>query len=113
MFEPVRRTRARSTSPSPARADLMLIAPASATTIARLAHGLADDMLSLTVLATKAPVLVAPAMDSQMWEAAATQANVATLQRRGVSFVGPAAAASPAATSAPAGSRSPRRSSAP
>jgi phosphopantothenoylcysteine decarboxylase / phosphopantothenate---cysteine ligase len=72
------------------RADLVLIAPATATTIARLAHGLADDFLSLTVLATKAPVLVAPAMDSQMWEAAATQANVATLKERGATFVGPA-----------------------
>jgi phosphopantothenoylcysteine decarboxylase/phosphopantothenate--cysteine ligase len=71
------------------RADLVVIAPASATTLARLAHGLADDMLSLTVLATKAPVLVAPAMDSQMWEAIATQENVATLERRGVDFVGP------------------------
>ena len=71
------------------RADLLIVAPATATTIARLAHGLADDMLSLTVLATKAPVLVAPAMDSQMWEAAATRENVETLKRRGVEFVGP------------------------
>jgi phosphopantothenoylcysteine decarboxylase/phosphopantothenate--cysteine ligase len=72
------------------RTDLILIAPASATTIARLAHGLADDFLSLTCLASKAPLLVAPAMDSQMWEAAATQENVETLRRRGVTFVGPA-----------------------
>jgi phosphopantothenoylcysteine decarboxylase/phosphopantothenate--cysteine ligase len=71
------------------RADMILIAPASATTIARIAHGLADDLVSLTVLATRAPVLVAPAMDSQMWEAPATQANVETLRSRGVSFVGP------------------------
>lgn len=71
------------------RADLVIVAPATATTLARLAHGLADDMLSLTVLATKGPVLVAPAMDSQMWEAAATQDNVETLKRRGVEFVGP------------------------
>jgi phosphopantothenoylcysteine decarboxylase / phosphopantothenate---cysteine ligase len=73
------------------RADLVVIAPASATTIARLAHGLADDFLSLTVLATKAPVLVAPAMDTQMWEAAATRSNVVVLKSRGVVFVGPAA----------------------
>ncbi len=73
------------------RADLVIIAPATATTIARLAYGLADDMLSLTVLATRAPILVAPAMDTQMWEAAATQANVATLRERGVAFVGPEA----------------------
>ncbi len=72
------------------RADLVLIAPASATTLARIANGLADDFLSLTVLATKAPVLVAPAMDSHMWEAAATQANVATLEARGVVVIGPA-----------------------
>ena len=73
------------------RAGLVIVAPATATTIARLAYGLADDMLSLTVLATRAPVLVAPAMDSQMWEATATQANVATLRERGFAFVGPEA----------------------
>ncbi|RLC56072.1 MAG: bifunctional phosphopantothenoylcysteine decarboxylase/phosphopantothenate--cysteine ligase CoaBC [Chloroflexi bacterium] len=71
------------------RADLMVIAPATASTIARLAHGLADDLVSLTALATRAPLLVAPAMDTHMWEHAATQANVATLRSRGVSFVGP------------------------
>lgn len=71
-------------------ADAMLIAPASATTIARLAHGMADDMVSLTALATVAPVLVAPAMDAQMWEHAATQANIATLRERDVTIVGPA-----------------------
>jgi phosphopantothenoylcysteine decarboxylase/phosphopantothenate--cysteine ligase len=71
------------------RAELIVVAPATATTLARFAYGLADDMLSLTVLASKAPVLVAPAMDSQMWEAAATQANVATLRGRGFAFVGP------------------------
>ncbi|MDP9237438.1 MAG: bifunctional phosphopantothenoylcysteine decarboxylase/phosphopantothenate--cysteine ligase CoaBC [Chloroflexota bacterium] len=71
-------------------ADAVLIAPASATTIARLAHGLADDMAALTVLATTAPVLLAPAMDAQMWEHAATRANVDTLRQRGVIFVGPA-----------------------
>jgi phosphopantothenoylcysteine decarboxylase/phosphopantothenate--cysteine ligase len=70
-------------------ADAVVIAPASATTIARIAHGLADDMLSLTVLATTAPVIVAPAMDAQMWENAATRANVETLRDRGVVFVGP------------------------
>jgi phosphopantothenoylcysteine decarboxylase/phosphopantothenate--cysteine ligase len=71
------------------RADLIVIAPASATTIARLAYGLADDFLSLTCLASRAPLLIGPAMDSQMWEAAATQENVETLKRRGVNFVGP------------------------
>jgi phosphopantothenoylcysteine decarboxylase/phosphopantothenate--cysteine ligase len=71
-------------------ADVLLIAPASATTIARLAHGMADDMVALTALATTAPVLVAPAMDGHMWAHPATQANVALLRERGVTFVGPA-----------------------
>ncbi|MCI0813994.1 MAG: bifunctional phosphopantothenoylcysteine decarboxylase/phosphopantothenate--cysteine ligase CoaBC [Chloroflexi bacterium] len=71
------------------RADLMVIAPATATMLARMAHGLAEDLVSLTALATQAPVLVAPAMDPHMWEHAATQANVDTLRSRGVSFVGP------------------------
>ena len=71
------------------RADLMLIAPASASTMARLAHGLAEDFVSLTALATTAPVLIAPAMDNQMWEHPATQANRARLEERGVRFLGP------------------------
>jgi phosphopantothenoylcysteine decarboxylase/phosphopantothenate--cysteine ligase len=71
-------------------ADLVIIAPCSANLLAKLAHGLSDDMVSLTALATRAPVLVAPAMDSQMWEAAATQANVAVLRERRVAFIGPA-----------------------
>jgi len=71
------------------RADAVVIAPASATTIARIAHGLADNLLSLTVLATKAPVLLAPAMDSQMYENPATQANLALLKERGMTVVGP------------------------
>ena len=88
MFDPV--TSAREEHVALARqADLVIVAPATATTMARLAHGLADDTLSLTVLATKAPILLAPAMDSQMWEAAATQENVETLRRRGAEFVGP------------------------
>jgi phosphopantothenoylcysteine decarboxylase/phosphopantothenate--cysteine ligase len=71
------------------RADAVLIAPASATTLARLAQGMAEDMVSLTVLATRAPVLVAPAMDNQMWTNPATQANVEALTARGIAFVGP------------------------
>lgn len=70
--------------------DALLIAPASATTLARLAHGLADNMVALTALATTAPVVVAPAMDAQMWEHAATRANCETLRERGVVFAGPA-----------------------
>lgn len=70
--------------------DALLIAPASATTLARLAHGLADNMVALTALATTSPVVVAPAMDAQMWEHVATRANCETLRSRGVAFAGPA-----------------------
>ncbi len=72
------------------RADAFVIAPATADCLANLAHGQTPDMVTLTALATAAPVLVAPAMDSQMWDHPATHANVATLRARGVSFVGPA-----------------------
>ena len=65
------------------RATAVIVAPASANTIAKLAHGLADDMVSLTVLATEAPILIAPAMDHQMFEHAATQANLESLRGRG------------------------------
>jgi phosphopantothenoylcysteine decarboxylase/phosphopantothenate--cysteine ligase len=71
------------------RADAIVIAPASAATMARLAHGLADNLLCLTVLATEAPVLLAPAMDANMYENPATQANVAILKERGMTIVGP------------------------
>jgi phosphopantothenoylcysteine decarboxylase/phosphopantothenate--cysteine ligase len=71
------------------RADALVIAPASADCIANLAHGQTPDMVTLTALATTAPVLVAPAMDSQMWANPATQANVETLRGRGYAFVGP------------------------
>jgi phosphopantothenoylcysteine decarboxylase / phosphopantothenate---cysteine ligase len=72
------------------RADVVLVAPATATTIARIAQGMAEDMVSLTVLATRAPVLLAPAMDNQMWDNPATAANIALLRERGIAFVGPA-----------------------
>ncbi len=72
-------------------ADLLLIAPATANTLARLAHGLADNLLTAIVLATPAPLLIAPAMESAMWAHPATQANVATLVGRGATLVGPAA----------------------
>lgn len=62
---------------------------ASASLIARLAHGLADDAVTTALLATRAPVVVAPAMESAMWQHAATQANVELLRSRGVTFVGP------------------------
>ena len=72
------------------RADLLLIAPATANVIAKIAAGIADDLLTCTVLATRAPILIAPAMHTAMWENPATQANVETLQARGIDFVGPA-----------------------
>ena len=70
-------------------ADLVLVAPATANLIARLAHGLADDLLATLVLATEAPVVLAPAMNQRMWRHPATGANVALLAERGVRFIGP------------------------
>ena len=72
-------------------ADLMVIAPATAHTLAKLAHGMADDIVSLTALSLRAPLLVAPAMDGGMYSHPATQANVTTLANRSVIFCGPAA----------------------
>jgi len=69
--------------------DALVIAPATAHVLAKMAHGLADDFLSTMALATTAPVIVAPAMNVNMWEHAATQANVKTLRERGVRFVKP------------------------
>lgn len=71
------------------RADLFLIAPATANIMGKMACGIADDMLSTTVMATHAPVLVAPAMNTGMWENAAVQQNVKTLRARGVEIVAP------------------------
>jgi len=71
-------------------ADLIVIAPATANTIAKLAAGLADDLLGNTVLASTAPVVIAPAMHTEMWGNAATVANIATLRSRGLTIVGPA-----------------------
>ena len=70
-------------------ADRVVVAPATANTLARLAHGFADDLVSTLCLATEAPLLAAPAMNHRMWLHPATQANVATLRERGVAFVGP------------------------
>ncbi|MBP3427771.1 MAG: bifunctional phosphopantothenoylcysteine decarboxylase/phosphopantothenate--cysteine ligase CoaBC [Clostridia bacterium] len=72
------------------RADLFLIAPATANIIAKMACGIADDMLSTTVLATRAPVMIAPAMNTGMWDNPATQQNLRTLESRGVQIVAPA-----------------------
>jgi phosphopantothenoylcysteine decarboxylase / phosphopantothenate---cysteine ligase len=72
------------------QADLLVIAPLTANTLAKLAYGLADDVLTEAALAHAGPVLIAPAMNTRMWEHAATQANVETLRARGVEIVGPA-----------------------
>ena len=70
-------------------ADRVVIAPATANTIARLAHGLADDLVSTLCLATTAPITLCPAMNHRMWLHPATQANVALLRERGASVIGP------------------------
>ena len=71
------------------RADLIIIAPATAHTLAKMATGLADDLLGTTLLATRAPVVVAPAMHTEMWEHPATAHSMAVLRERGVHVVGP------------------------
>jgi phosphopantothenoylcysteine decarboxylase/phosphopantothenate--cysteine ligase len=71
------------------QAEAIVIAPATANVLAKMAAGLADDLLTTVLLATRAPVIVAPAMNVHMWEHAATQANLATLRSRGVRIVGP------------------------
>ena len=70
-------------------ADVVLIAPATASLLARLAHGVADDLLTTIMQVCEKPVLLAPAMNTSMWESAATQSNIATLKQRGLSIVGP------------------------
>ena len=85
--------RAPSNDPYPhlGHFDLLLVAPLTANTLARLAHGLADDVLTEAALAHTGPVLVAPAMNTRMWKHPATQENLATVRARGVHVVGPAA----------------------
>jgi len=70
-------------------ADVFVVAPATADVIAKLALGLADDLLSTSALACEAPLVIAPAMNSSMWKHPATQANVETLRARGATIVGP------------------------
>ncbi|MGF0172946.1 bifunctional phosphopantothenoylcysteine decarboxylase/phosphopantothenate--cysteine ligase CoaBC [Streptomyces sp. Marseille-Q5077] len=72
------------------QADLVVVAPATADTLAKAAHGLADDLLTNTLLTARCPVVFAPAMHTEMWEHAATQENVATLRRRGAIVIEPA-----------------------
>lgn len=72
------------------QADVLVIAPCTANTLAKLAHGLADNLLTITALANRAPLVLAPAMDGGMFDAPATQANLATLIERGATVIGPA-----------------------
>ena len=71
-------------------ADIIIVAPTTANTIAKIANGISDDVLTTTILATRAPIIIAPAMDANMFDNAATQANVTTLITRGVFIAGPA-----------------------
>ena len=84
-----RKERTDDPYPHLARADLLVIAPLTANTLAKLAHGLADSVLTEAALAHRGPFLVAPAMNTRMWEHSATQANVASLRSRGVEIIGP------------------------
>jgi len=84
-----RRPPAEDVYPHLTRADLLVVAPCTANTLAKLAHGIADNLLTEAALAHRGPVLVAPAMNPRMWSNAATRANVDTLRARGVEFVGP------------------------
>jgi phosphopantothenoylcysteine decarboxylase / phosphopantothenate---cysteine ligase len=90
FFALARRSPSDDSYPHLERADLLVVAPLTANTLARMAHGLADDVLTEAVLAHTGPVLVAPAMNTRMWLHPATQENVATLRARGVELVGPA-----------------------
>ena len=91
FFALARKTQSDDPYPHLERADLLAIAPLTANTMARLAHGLADDVLTEAALAHRGPILVAPAMNTRMWEHPATQANAATLRARGVELIGPEA----------------------
>ena len=70
-------------------ADLVVVAPATANTIAKMRYGIADNLLTATLLATRAPVAVAPAMNTGMWESPVTQENIAALRARGVTVIEP------------------------
>ena len=70
-------------------ADLVVVAPATANTIAKMRYGIADNLLTATLLATRAPIAIAPAMNDGMWESAVTQDNIAALRERGVKVIDP------------------------
>jgi len=90
FFALARKSRSDDPYPHLERADLLVVAPLTANTLARLAHGLADDLLTEAALAHAGPILVAPAMNVRMWEHPATRENVSVLRARGVEIVGPA-----------------------
>src|SRR5436190_8420506 len=89
FFALARRSPTGDPYPHLERADLLVIAPATANTVAKLAHGLADNLVTEAALAHRGPVLLAPAMNPRMWASPATQANVEVLRARGALFVGP------------------------
>jgi phosphopantothenoylcysteine decarboxylase / phosphopantothenate---cysteine ligase len=89
FFALARRSPAQDPYPHLTRADLLIVAPATANTVAKLAHGLADNLVTEAALAHRGPALVAPAMNPRMWSHAATRANIELLRERGVLFVGP------------------------
>src|SRR6202008_4681089 len=84
-----RKTRDAEPYPHLGHADLLVVAPLTANTLAKLAHGLADNVLTEAALAHRGPVLVAPAMNPRMWSHPATRANAETLRARGVVLIGP------------------------
>src|SRR6202008_4441034 len=84
-----RKTRDAEPYPHLGHADLLVVAPLTANTLAKLAHGLADNVLTEAALAHRGPVLVAPAMNPGMWAHPATRANAEALRARGIRFVGP------------------------
>ena len=90
FFALARKSPSEDPYPHLERADLLVVAPLTANTLARLAHGLADDLLTEAALAHAGPVLVAPAMNVRMWQHPATQANAVILLERGVEILGPA-----------------------
>ncbi len=90
-------------------ADLIIVAPATANTIAKLAAGIADDLLGNTILASRAPIVIAPAMHTEMWQNPATVANVAVLRSRGITIIGPATGQLTGADSGPGRLEEPER----
>src|SRR5438445_12560589 len=84
-----RRPKNEDVYPHLTRAELLVVAPATANTLAKLAHGIADNVLTEAALAHRGPILVAPAMNPRMWAHPATRANAETLRARGIVLIGP------------------------